>query len=391
MKSHRFLALDSLRGICACIVVVFHLQFNLQTTGPLTSLAVVNNGWLFVDFFFVLSGFVIAASYGERLAQGFSVRRFMFLRLGRLYPLHLAMILVFLALELAAMTLGTGGLTSRAMFDGVRSLWGLFLNLSLTQIFGFDDKLTWNMPSWSIAAEIWTYLLAALALRFAGRGLVPVILFAVAASAAALLVAGNGLEHHYSFSLVRCIYAFGLGVLGWQLYQARIEALTLPAKAATALEIGLVAACFALISLAPLAWTLLCPPLFVLLVLVFARESGGLSRMLKVRPLIFVGTLSYSIYMVHMFVEGRTIDALTIVGRITGLALADVAVMNGVPVKMITLPGLYADLLAVAVVALVIFCSWVSYRIVERPCRELSRRYAARYGAGAAEALAPAF
>lgn len=388
-KPQRFLALDSLRGVCACIVAVFHLTFNLLGTGPITGLALVKHGWLFVDFFFVLSGFVIASSYGDRLAKGFSILRFMILRLGRVYPLHIAMILVYLAVELAAMAFGGGGLTSRAMFTGVRSLWGLFLNVSLLQIFGFDDKLTWNLPSWSIAAEVWAYLIAALAFRFSGRWLVPLVAVAVAGTGAWLVYEGYGLEQSIGLGLVRCIYGFGLGVLGWQFYRARGD-IALTYATGTALEIALVAGCVALVSWLPLPWTLLCPPLFLLAVLVFARESGAISRFLKLRPLVFVGTLSYSIYMVHLFVEGRMNDVLTVVGKLTHLPLTQVTTINGGPVKLINATGVYADLLAVVVLAAVIFCSWISYLIVEKPCREASRRYAARYGAGAAEAVAPA-
>ena len=81
----RYIALDSLRGIAALGVAAYHLHGG----GALFDLAVVRGGWLWVDFFFVLSGFVISSSYGERLAQDFSLARFMLLRLGRVWPLHI--------------------------------------------------------------------------------------------------------------------------------------------------------------------------------------------------------------------------------------------------------------------------------------------------------------
>ncbi len=62
-----------MRGICALLVALFHLK----SAGLIADLALVRKGWLFVDFFFVLSGFVIAASYGVRLRSWFSVARFM--------------------------------------------------------------------------------------------------------------------------------------------------------------------------------------------------------------------------------------------------------------------------------------------------------------------------
>ena len=66
---HRYAALDALRGICATMVVLYHIR----PTGWLTANPLATHAWLFVDFFFVLSGFVIAASYRGRLSEGFSL------------------------------------------------------------------------------------------------------------------------------------------------------------------------------------------------------------------------------------------------------------------------------------------------------------------------------
>jgi peptidoglycan/LPS O-acetylase OafA/YrhL len=110
----RYEALDSLRGICACGVVFYH--FNAPA-------GCADRRWrarrMFVDFFFVLSGFVIAASYASACA-GFSLGRFMGLRFGQVYPLHLAMLLVFVAMELVALV--KPSLSPRPPFTGARSL-----------------------------------------------------------------------------------------------------------------------------------------------------------------------------------------------------------------------------------------------------------------------------
>jgi peptidoglycan/LPS O-acetylase OafA/YrhL len=87
-KQH-YLALDSLRAICATLVVFYHFE-GVTIIG---SVPFVRNAFLFVDFFFVLSGFVIASSYAERVAAGLPIPKFMFLRLGRLYPLHAIVLL----------------------------------------------------------------------------------------------------------------------------------------------------------------------------------------------------------------------------------------------------------------------------------------------------------
>src|SRR5712691_8834418 len=95
-NTQRFVVLDSWRGIAACLVALFHLD----SYSHLYGVPFVRNSWLFVDFFFVLSGFVIAANYQQRLLDGFGIERFLLLRLGRLYPLHFTMLALFIGCEL---------------------------------------------------------------------------------------------------------------------------------------------------------------------------------------------------------------------------------------------------------------------------------------------------
>ncbi|MEL0210860.1 MAG: acyltransferase, partial [Novosphingobium sp.] len=106
----RYPVLDSLRGLAALGVAFHHIPVS-------EALAVArwdDNFNLLLDLFFVISGFVIAAAYGERLSGGFPLRRFLWLRLGRIWPLHAAMLCVFilsmLALGLMRPELRTHGL-----------------------------------------------------------------------------------------------------------------------------------------------------------------------------------------------------------------------------------------------------------------------------------------
>ena len=72
----RFVSLDGLRGIAAIAVMLFHV-----------SLGYMPGGSLAVDFFFCLSGFVIALAFGKRFANGLSFRAFAKARFARLYPM----------------------------------------------------------------------------------------------------------------------------------------------------------------------------------------------------------------------------------------------------------------------------------------------------------------
>ena len=86
--NQRFLVLDSFRGIAAICVVIFHMHI----IGSITELNFFRGSSLFVEFFFVLSGFVLAHTYGFK---DVSFKRFIISRTFRLYPLHIFMFFIF--------------------------------------------------------------------------------------------------------------------------------------------------------------------------------------------------------------------------------------------------------------------------------------------------------
>ncbi|RZJ36784.1 MAG: acyltransferase, partial [Brevundimonas sp.] len=92
----RFEALDSLRGVCAILVVLFHMP----VAAHWRDWGLIQHSYLFVDYFFVLSGFVIAHAYSQRLKTPTDAGRFMVRRLGRVWPLHVLMLAAFIGLEL---------------------------------------------------------------------------------------------------------------------------------------------------------------------------------------------------------------------------------------------------------------------------------------------------
>jgi peptidoglycan/LPS O-acetylase OafA/YrhL len=366
----RYIALDSLRGLCACFVVLFHLQ----VTGGIAALPIFRNAWLLVDFFFVLSGFVIMASYGRRLAEGYSPFAFMALRLGRVYPVHLAMIGAYAAIEIASLVLHLDSFTGREAFTGSQSGDALWQNLALLQIFGLQDATTWNGPSWSIAAEIWAYLLVAIGLSLLGLRFLfvagGVVLLAPLVMAS---VGHEWLDWTYSWSLVRCLYGFGIGMLAYELHRA--------SKARAGRFAGLVELCAAAacllalmrITSGPIEYAM--PPLFAAAILVFAREGGFVSRALCTAPMQALGRWSYSIYMVHLFVITRTTDVLKLAGQKLGFEVIGTRLPSGEPGKILIGSDLTQTVIALAIVALVVAVAALSYRLIEEPGRILSRRW----------------
>ena len=369
--AHRYDALDSLRGVCACMVVLFHFR----CTGVLTNLPFIQGGWMFVDFFFVLSGFVIAASYGARLAGGFPFGRYMTLRFGRIYPLHGAVLAAFVAIEL----LGTviHGLSPRPPFTGSRSLPDLVIAILLLQTFNLPGGMAWNNPAWSIAAEFWTYIVAGLVFAFTGAARGWIVGAIIVATCAWLASTPNHLAHDADFGVIRCLYGFFIGsVAHGMITQARRFSTRAGRGVATLIEVAIWAVALWLVAVVGNTMaTMLAPPLFGLVVIVFGVERGWISKVLLSPPMRRVGLLSYSIYMVHVFVQGRMLDVLKIVGERFGLHWVE-TLPNGF--KNLVAPPLVSDILTVIMLFAVIAVASGTYYAIERPAREWSRRLAAR-------------
>ena len=166
-KTTRFEVLDALRGLCAILVVFFHLP----VSSHFHALPLTRHGYLFVDFFFVLSGFVIAHAYRERIGSIGDAGRFLVRRVGRVWPLHLAILAAFVVLELCRLWFRFDAVPP---FTGDRAPEYLITNVMLVQAFGIHDHLTWNGPAWSISVEMGCYVLFALMLLAAPRRFTPI-------------------------------------------------------------------------------------------------------------------------------------------------------------------------------------------------------------------------
>jgi peptidoglycan/LPS O-acetylase OafA/YrhL len=362
---HRFGALDSLRGVCACMIVVYHFR----TTGLISSLPLIHNAFLFVDFFFVLSGFVIASSYGNKLAGGFPIGRFMLLRLGRVYPLHLVVLAVFVLFELATTQIPQAG--NHVPFSGDYSPGLLVANIGLVQTFVGPDGTSWNGPAWSIAVEVWAYLVFAVGFSFLGRYLVPVAaLIATACAVYLLLLTDRYLNVFHDGALARCLLGFSIGVLCFYAFPwiPRIRQVGL----ATVTEVTVVLATIAAVSIAgatPLSVAV--PLVFAVTILVFAQQGGLVSRALLTRGPLFLGKISFSIYMVHLFIVYRAYNVLELAQRRFG-ATDLVRKVNGEQVA--GADPIIGDTLSALMLVTVIVVAAVSYELIEAPANAWARR-----------------
>ncbi|MEW5728443.1 MAG: acyltransferase [Pseudomonadota bacterium] len=360
----RFRVLDGWRGVCALLVALHHFHAD----GHFFAVPFVRNSYLFVDFFFVLSGFVIAHSVGGRMTAA-AVWPFVRRRFARLWPLHVVVLGGFVVLEAmkAALMTAQGIAADNPPFSGATSLAALASNIALVHALGLHDGATWNFPSWSISTEFYAYLAFAAVAVTAPGWLVPVAV----ATASALVVAalsGEWLHTIADYGYFRCLYGFFTGVLVHRLHGALARM-----PAATWLEAPVLVLVWAFVSAAdkgPLSMA--APLVFGVAVLVFAFEAGPVSRLLAARPVQHLGTWSYSIYLVHTLLLVMIGRAVNLAEAKLGLALMVPAGWNGESFHLVALGGPWlTDLAAGLYLAAVVAVASLTWRLVEKPGQRL--------------------
>jgi peptidoglycan/LPS O-acetylase OafA/YrhL len=157
-----FYSLDVLRGFAALSVVVFHYRhFAGWPDFPIEGLPIqlifgkiYLLGYLAVHLFFVLSGFIFFCLYGDAIAsRTISAFDFFILRFSRLYPLHLATLVLVICVD--QIYLNANG--RHFAYGG--NAFDLVKNLFLVQYWFPDSVFTFNGPSWSVSVEALLYLL----------------------------------------------------------------------------------------------------------------------------------------------------------------------------------------------------------------------------------------
>ena len=354
----RFEALDGWRGICALLVVLFHAP----VAGIVHETAFFRHGYLFVDFFFVLSGFVIAHAFYDRLRGEQNFGRFFGLRLFRVYPLHLFMLALFVAFEcLMLMTKGPS-----EAFVGGNSVVALAHNLLMSHSFGTVDSLGWNYPSWSISAELLAYGLFALLVIRAPRAMLPLMAVTIVAGLVVIALVEGTMDTTVRFGWLRCLAGFSLGaVLRLVIWPRAGGRVTVGGTAWTLAELACVLLVAVFVSeLGGSVLSVAAPLVFAFAIYVFGHEGGAVSRLLKAGPIAFLGAISYSVYMTHAFVISRAENVATVLGDRTGWPIFSAAADG----KRLMGSTEWQSLTALAIIlAGTLVMSAITWRLIERP------------------------
>lgn len=385
-------ALDGWRGICASLVALFHfrLVWHIDVNSHFARAAIVQNASLFVDFFFVLSGFVIAYRYQDRLiARTIRLRDFLALRLGRLYPLHLFTLMLMLGIAIFVRS---------ETHDPTQVTWGsvdvglvaFVANLLLVQGLHTLSSPTWNYPSWSISAEFATYLAyAVLWTQLRTRTWIATTVVIVTAPVVILVLNGDTLDVTYDWGFVRSMLGFALGTIAFSASRnARVQELfaRLSPGESTVIEVLLLSLTYAVVTLAAgTPYSLAAPFLFAGVVLAFSEARGAVTAALVSRPLQSLGRFSYSIYMLHLPLQLMLIYASVALGASGWISLFGVHEGSQGPEVTLGRSPWVGDVATVIMFALLIAGSALTYRWIEQPWRARVRRWvAARRAQGGA-------
>jgi peptidoglycan/LPS O-acetylase OafA/YrhL len=297
----QILSHTGLRGAAALFVVMYHLGFGAPYLFPIErAVDIFRRSYLFVDFFFLLSGFVLAYVYlGDRRAafSAAEARAFIIARIARVYPLHLLTLLLLLAFHGALVGMAAGGIIGapQAMPGGAAQFGA---HLLLAQSWGFFKDVGWNIPSWSISTEFAAYLafpLIVYALIRARRiALASMLAFSIAFYVYIGATTGN-LDLTVGVALVRCFAGFFIGVA---IYLARDFFNLLGERTLSAIQIAAVAIMLALFELTMNDALLIAP--FAALVAATSGDRGAVARALSHPVMTKLGDWSYAVYLLHV-------------------------------------------------------------------------------------------
>lgn len=283
--------LTSFRFFAALWVMVFHFSRKVVIDDA-TLAQFIDFGPRGVDFFFLLSGFVLTHVYRDQMLNGiFSMRGFWVRRFARLYPVYIVTMFCFVVLDLARYYWGSGNLHDFTIANILASVFML-------NAWSLTDGLVFNGPSWSVSAEMFAYFLfPTLILIVRSQRL---LIYLVVASVVAFVLVhwfsqatSQKLFIHFTwdFGVFRIIPAFIVGVF------CRCFLPQVSVRASWWLGIiGTLVILFAAVSGYDSYWIFVG---FAFLVFYGALQGEGV---LSHPLLVYLGEISYSTYMIHYFV-----------------------------------------------------------------------------------------
>jgi peptidoglycan/LPS O-acetylase OafA/YrhL len=348
-------ALTSLRGFAAWLVVFYHFKYFLFPHIPSLYFNIIAHGYLAVDFFFILSGFILTYVYHKNINDT-SYIKFLLKRIARIYPLHFFMLILYLCVPIVILLLSTS--TNQFSDLGYKySLYAFARHLFLMNAW-WPGPLTWNGPAWSISVEWFCYLFFPFILKGiykVNRFTVLILLFITCVITMEVILSLNNAtigSFLNGMGLIRGWFEFTAGCILYKLSAQSYRKTTLFFFMSSILSlIGFYIYAF------PLKIMILYS-LFSLTILIISHQNI-LSKTLAFKPLEFNGDISYSVYLSHYF-------------------FFEFYKFIFVKDLLVTVP---LGLTLIAFLAIFIF-SIFSYRYIEKPSRDYLNNLTKNYSSG---------
>ena len=300
-KNERFVSLDMLRGLAAIGVVFFHAFIKYDAVAPL---------FVLVDFFFVLSGFVLEPLYPKLPNDRTAIKKFIHKRALRFYPMSIA--------SLLAALLWMTFVENHEHESFIKGIGSFFIACLLLQMLS-SHALIYNNPLWSLSAEWITNLFAIpLITRNKNRLLILGILFGY------LLLIFSYVHNSESFTFLtlgksfgglgRAIIGFLIGVLIRRHFHQLRNSRLLVSKTVVALSV--IAIYFSMYFTLHHNWIAIywIPPLFGFVVIYFAHHNSAVTQSWLNKPAIILGNLSFGIYVWQDLMRKITVSLLLNLG-----------------------------------------------------------------------------
>ena len=339
-------SLTGLRAIAALWVMLMHFReitplrvWHFPLVDP-----VIENGACGVEIFFVLSGFILSYVYASEFSTGvnaYEFKKFMIFRFARIYPIH---IITFIAMSLMFLVNYIVSIEHSASYQRYDFLT-VITTLSLTHAW-IPGIQTPNMPAWSISAEWFAYILFPVLCfcMFIKRWVA--IIFAILGLGCAYI------ETRFHNDLIYVLSGFLVGMAAYYFTPVIRQLTDTCPFAGFVVTIGIFVWAYAVSPNAEIGLFL-----FAIFIITLTNPRDWISRVLGVRSIVYLGEISYSLYMVHWLVRVVLRDGLRLIG-----------VLNKLPSAMVV--GVYIGGTVIAAV--------LCYHFIELPGRTVLRRIGTR-------------
>lgn len=345
-------ALTSLRFFSAFYVILYHVRIYSNVEMYWLN-SFIESGYLAVDFFFILSGFILSYTYFPKIRNNkFSFKKFVIRRIARIYPVHIFMLICSLLLLVLSEKIRLVGYS-----DSLVGYKLLFENIFLIHAWGQGESLSYNQPSWSISVEFFAYLLFPILILIIRK---PPVIISIILSYAFFIVLYFYCYYFFEKNLTNLTFDGGIArilpefIFGISLYFFFREY-----RYIGSLSQQLSIAFFTLLLCLYLKGMdfIVVPMLVWIIYLLAEKQRQGVSCWLNNRFLVFLGKASYSLYMVHYCVWLGGLHIF--LGHYMGLTYQE------------NLPASVVYISMAAVILLMLILSIFLYKYIEVPLRHL--------------------